>query len=97
MSDELGDRGCGDVDLAVRLQRVRLAGCHSFEELQALEAAGFELDDSGYWRLELAGGIEVALEPKIFGGHYLAVYRDQQLVHACKLDVELTPRTIEAS
>lgn len=97
MSDELGDRAGGDVDLALRLQRVRLAGCHSFEELQALEAAGFELADSGYWRLELAGGIEVTLEPKIYGGHYLAVYRDKELVHAGKLEVELRPRTIEAS
>lgn len=85
------ERGAGDNldELARELLWVRASGAHSRDAVIALDAAGFKFAEPGYWRLELAGGVEVALEPLMFGRFALAVYRNLELVHERKLEVVL--------
>jgi hypothetical protein len=78
-------------DLEFRVYRARAVGCSSPAEFAALSRAGWELTGEGCWRVRLAGGGELTLEPKLYGGHYLAVYDAGQELVVGKLEVKLQP------
>lgn len=91
MSDDL-DELAGGLAAEVELSHAMGAWPSDAGVVPTIAAAGWQLAD-GYWRVQLAGGFEVTLEPLIFGGHELAIYAMGELVTKAKLEVDVRRRS----